>query len=298
VTDTIRPYSEIGYVVADRIATITLSRPDQLNAFTQIMRDELIDAFDQADSDDNVRAVVVTGRGRAFCAGADLSAGGATFNADRRQRSGAMAETIDGVPRDGGGKVSLRIAASLKPVIAAINGPAVGVGVTMTLPMDIRLAADTAKFGFVFSRRGLVMEAASSWFLPRVVGISQAMEWVATGRVFDAAEALRGGLVARTYPADELLPAAYELAREIADNTSGVAVATSRQLMWRMLGADSPWEAHRLDSRGIYLLGKTPDVAEGVTSFLEKRRPRFPMRVSTDLPDLGPRWPEPPGYLT
>ena len=222
----------------------------------------------------------------------------ATPSTRRRQRPGAEAETIDGVPRDGGGTVSLRVAASLKPVIAAINGPAVGVGITMTLPMDIRLAADTAKFGFVFARRGLVMEAASSWFLPRVVGISQAMEWVATGRVFDAAEALRGGLVARTYPVGELLPAAYALAGEIADNTSAVAVATSRQLMWRMLGADSPWEAHRLDSRGIYLLGQAPDVAEGVTAFLEKRQPRFPMRVSADLPDLGPRWPEPPGHLT
>jgi len=254
VADTIRPYSEIDYLVADRIATITLSRPDQLNAFTQVMRDELIDAFDRADSDDDVRVVVVTGRGRAFCAGADLSAGSDTFNAGRRQRSGTP-RTIDGVPRDGGGQVSLRVAASLKPVIAAINGPAVGVGITMTLPMDIRLAADDAKFGFVFSRRGLVMEAASSWFLPRVVGISQALEWVATGRVFDAAEAVRGGLVAR-------------------------------------------WEAHRLDSRGIYVLGQAPDVAEGVSAFLEKRLPRFPMRISTDLPDLGPQWPEPPGYLT
>jgi enoyl-CoA hydratase/carnithine racemase len=298
VADTTRPYSQIEYLVADRVATIILSRPDQLNAFTRVMRDELIDAFDQADSDDDVRAVVVTGRGRAFCAGADLSGGGDTFNADRRQPSGAAAETIDGVPRDGGGKVSLRVAACLKPVIAAINGPAVGVGITMTLPMDIRLAADTAKFGFVFSRRGLAMEAASSWFLPRVVGISQALEWVATGRVFDAEEARRGGLVARTYPAGELLPAAYALAGEIADNTSAVAVAVSRQLMWRMLGADSPWEAHRLDSRGIYLLGRAPDAAEGVTAFLEKRRPRFPMQVGTDLPDLGPRWPEPPGNLT
>ncbi len=297
MADATRPYAEIDYLVADRVATITLSRPDQLNAFTRVMRAELIDAFDRADSDDDVRAVVVTGRGRAFCAGADLSGGGDTFNADRRQGSGAAAETIDGVPRDGGGTVSLRVAACLKPVIAAINGPAVGVGITMTLPMDIRLAADTARFGFVFSRRGLVMEAASSWFLPRVVGISQALEWVATGRVFDAAEALRGGLVARTYPADELLPAAYALAREIADHTSAVAVATSRQLMWRMLGADSPWEAHRLDSRGIYLLGRAPDVTEGVTAFLEKRQPRFPMRVGTDLPDLGPRWPEPPGDL-
>jgi enoyl-CoA hydratase/carnithine racemase len=294
VAGTTGPYTEIDYRADDRVATITLSRPDQLNAFTQVMRDELIDAFDRADADDDVRAVVVTGRGRAFCAGADLSRGGDTFNADRRRPPGA-AETIDGVPRDGGGQVSLRVAASLKPVIAAINGPAVGVGVTMTLPMDIRLAAETAKFGFVFARRGLVMEAASSWFLPRVVGISQALEWVATGRVFDAAEALRGGLVARTYPAAELLPAAYALAREIADNTSAVAVATSRQLMWRMLGAGSPWEAHRLDSKGIYLLGQGPDVAEGVTAFLEKRQARFPMRVSADLPDLGPRWPERPG---
>ena len=202
------------------------------------------------------------------------------------------------MPRDGGGQVSLRVAASLKPVIAAVNGPAVGVGVTMTLPMDIRLAADDAKFAFASSRRGLVMEAASSWFLPRVVGISQALEWVATGRVFDAAEALRGGLVARTYPAGESQPAAYALAREIADNTSAVAVATSRQLMWRMLGAASPWEAHRLDSRGIYVLGQAPDAAEGVSAFLEKRMPRFTTRVSTDLPDLGPQWPEPPGHLT
>jgi enoyl-CoA hydratase/carnithine racemase len=298
VADTSQRYSEIGYLVADRIATITLNRPEKLNAFTHVMRGELIDAFDQADADDDVRAVVVTGQGRAFCAGADLSQGGDTFNAGRGQHPGAARGTIDGVPRDGGGTVSLRIAACLKPVIAAINGPAVGVGITMTLPMDIRLAADTARFGFVFARRGLVMEAASSWFLPRVVGISQALEWVATGRVFDAEEAVRGALVARTYPAQELLPAAYALAREIADNTSAVAVAASRQLMWRMLGADSPWEAHRLDSKGVHLLGQAPDVAEGVTAFLEKRPPHFPMRVSTGLPDLGPRWPEPPDHLT
>ena len=296
--DSRRSYSQIEYPVADGIATITLTRPDKLNAFTNVMRGELIDAFDRADADDDVRAVIVTGQGRAFCAGADLTSGGNTFNYEHRQRAGTItAETIDGVPRDGGGTVSLRVAASLKPVIAAINGPAVGVGITMTLPMDIRLAADTARFGFVFARRGLVMEAASSWFLPRVVGISQALEWVETGRIFDAAEALRGGLVARTYPASELLPAAYTLAREIADNTSGVAVATSRQLMWRMLGAESPWEAHRLDSKGIYVLGQEPDVAEGVSAFLDKRRPRFPMRVSADLPDLGPRWPERPSGM-
>ena len=293
--DTAGQYSQIGYLVADGIATVTLRRPDKLNAFTHVMRGELIDAFDRTDADDEVRAVVVTGEGRAFCAGADLSGGGDTFNAEQRQRAGTIsAETIGGVPRDGGGTVSLRVAASLKPVIAAINGPAVGVGITMTLPMDIRLAADTAKFGFVFARRGLAMEAASSWFLPRIAGISQALEWVSTGRIFDAAEALRGGLIARTYAAGELLPAAYALAREIADNTSGVAVATSRQLMWRMLGAESPWDAHREDSKAIYLLGKGPDVAEGVTAFLEKRQARFPMRVSADMPDLGPRWPARP----
>src|SRR6476620_196973 len=284
-------FETIRYDVADGILTITLNRPDRLNAFTAQMGLDLIAAFDRADADDDVRVVIVTGEGRAFCAGADLGGGGGTFDWRERQEE-------DEIPRDGGGMLTRRIFQSTKPVIAAINGAAVGVGITMTLPMDIRLAADNAKIGFVFSRRGLVMEAASSWFLPRVVGISQALEWVATGRVFDAAEALRGGLVARTYPAGELLPAAYELAREIADNTSAVAVATSRQLMWRMLGADSPWEAHRLDSRGIYVLGKAPDVAEGVSAFLEKRPPRFPMRISTDLPDLGPRWPEPPGYLT
>lgn len=292
--DPMPTYSEITYTVADGVATITLDRPDRLNAFTKVMCAELIEAFDRADTDDEVRAVVVTGRGRGFCAGADLSAGGDTFNAERRRGPRDGVGTIDGVPRDGGGTVSLRIAASLKPVIAAINGPAVGVGITMTLPMDIRLAADTARFGFVFTRRGLVMEAASSWFLPRIVGIDQAMEWVSTGRVFDAAEAVRGGLVARSYPADDLLPAAYALAREIADNTSAVAVAVSRQLMWRMLGAASPWEAHRLDSKAIYLLGQAPDAAEGVTAFLEKRPARFPMRVSTDMPDLAPRWPDPP----
>lgn len=289
-------YEEISYATAEGVATITLDRPDKLNAFTHVMRGELIDAFDRTDADDDVRAVVVTGRGRGFCAGADLGSGGDTFNADtpeRASRADALG-TIDGVPRDGGGTVALRIAASLKPVIAAINGPAVGVGITMTCPMDIRLAADDAKIGFVFARRGLAMEAASSWFLPRLVGIDQAMEWVATGRVFDAEEARSGGLVLRTHPPDELLPAAYALAREIADHTSAVAVATSRQLMWRMLGASSPWDAHRLDSAAINRLGKGPDAREGVTAFLEKRPARFPARVSTDLPRVAPRWPETP----
>ncbi|MBV9292232.1 MAG: enoyl-CoA hydratase/isomerase family protein, partial [Frankiales bacterium] len=220
-------YEQIRYDVDDGILTITLHRPDKLNAFTPTMKDELIDAFTRADADDAVRAVVVTGAGRAFCAGADLSGGGDTFDVKRR------GGTVDSAPRDGGGLVSLRIYEMRKPVIGAINGPAVGVGVTMTLPMDVRLASESAKFGFVFTRRGIVPEAASTWFLPRLVGPSQAIEWLATGRVFDAVEALAGGLVRSTHPADELLPAAYALAREIADDTSAVSVALARQLMWR-----------------------------------------------------------------
>ncbi|RVX42906.1 enoyl-CoA hydratase/carnithine racemase [Nonomuraea polychroma] len=282
------PFSEIDYDVDDRVATITLNRPDRLNAFTFAMRGELIEAFDLADADDEVRAVVVTGAGRAFCAGADLGGGGGTF-AHREP-----AELVDGVPRDGGGTVALRIARSLKPVIGAINGPAVGVGVTMTLPMDVRLASEEARFGFVFARRGIVTEAASSWFLPRIVGIAQAMEWAATGRVFPAAEALDGRLVSRVYPAGELLPAAYALAREIADNTSAVSVAAVRRLMWSGLSAASPWEAHAADSRLMAELGGAPDTVEGVTAFLEKRKADFPMKVSKDLPPGMPFWPENP----
>ncbi|ACY96731.1 Enoyl-CoA hydratase/isomerase [Thermomonospora curvata DSM 43183] len=287
-------YTQIDYKVADRIATITLNRPDRLNAFTFTMRNELLDVFDRIDADDEVRAVVVTGAGRAFCAGADLQAGGDTFNKDKSlEMFGGDDLLEDGTPRDGGGTVALRIARCLKPVIAAFNGAAVGVGVTMTLPMDIRLASEKAKFGFVFARRGIVAEAASSWFLPRVVGISQAMEWVATGRVFDAREALAGRLVSRVCPPEELLPAAYALAREIADNTSAVSVAAIRRLMWSGLSASSPWEAHRADSRLMAELGAAPDAAEGVTSFLEKRPAAFPMRVSTDLPPQVPDWPRP-----
>jgi enoyl-CoA hydratase/carnithine racemase len=287
------PYTQIRYEVTDGIATITLDRPERLNAFTFVMRGELIDAFDEADGDDDVRAVVVTGAGRAFCAGADLGQGGATFNHDvNEEKYGMYGERLDdGTARDGGGTVALRIAGSRKPVIAAINGPAVGVGVTMTLPMDVRLAADTAKFGFVFARRGIVTEAASSWFLPRIVGIAQAMEWAATGRVFDADEALRGRLISRSHPAAELLPAAYALAREIADNTSAVAVTAIRRLMWSGLSAASPWDAHVADSRLMHALGAAPDVVEGVTAFLEKRPAKFPMRVSADLPAAVPDWP-------
>ncbi|MFI7614683.1 enoyl-CoA hydratase-related protein [Nonomuraea terrae] len=281
-------FAEIAYEVSDRIATITLRRPERLNAFTLTMRAELIEAFDQADADDDVRAVVVTGAGRAFCAGADLGGGGGTFA--HREKG----ETVDGAPRDGGGTVALRIARSLKPVIGAINGPAVGVGVTMTLPMDVRLASETAKFGFVFARRGIVTEAASSWFLPRIVGIAQAMEWAATGRVFPASEALEGRLVSRVLPPEELLPAAYALAREIADHTSAVSVAAIRRLMWSGLSAASPWEAHAADSRLMAELGGAPDAAEGVTAFLDKRPAGFPMKVSKDMPPGLPSWPDNP----
>jgi enoyl-CoA hydratase/carnithine racemase len=281
-------YTDIAYEVADRVATITLDRPDRLNAFTGRMMYELLDAFDRTDADDEVRAVIVTGRGRGFCAGADLSEGATTFS-----RGGSDVQTDVGVPRDGGGLVSLRIFRSLKPVIAAINGPAVGVGITMTLPMDLRLASEQARIGFVFARRGIVPEAASSWFLPRIVGIQQATEWVFTGRVFDAEEARAGGLVRSVHPADGLLPAAYALAAEIADHTAPVSVALSRQMLWRMLGAAHPMVAHRADSRGIMARGPSADTREGVESFLEKRPPVFPDLVSADLPDLFPSWVEP-----
>lgn len=288
-------FTQIGLRVADGIATITLNRPDRLNAFTTTMATELIAALDATDADDAVRAVVLTGAGRGFCAGADLQGGASTFDHRDPQRAAERAdfETIGGVPRDGGGCVSLRIAASHKPVIVAVNGPAVGVGATMTLPADIRIASNTARFGFVFARRGIVPEAASSWFLPRVVGISQAMEWVTTGRVFDAQEALAGRLVSRVVPGDELLPTAYAIADEIVQNTSAVSVALSRRLLWSMLGAESPWEAHRLDSNAIFRLGQGPDAAEGVASFLEKRPPKFPARIAEYL-DVVPAWPARP----
>ena len=282
---------EILYAVKDGVATVTLNRPDKLNAFTRRMRDELIEAFDIADADDGVRVLIVTGAGRAFCAGADLSAGTATFNYAKR---GTKENPDDEEHRDGGGRVSLRIYSLKKPVIGAINGPAVGVGVTMTLPMDIRIASSAARFGFVFARRGIVPEACSSWFLPKVVGLSRAAEWLYTGRVFDAAEALAGGLVSRVVPPEELLPAANLLAREIADNTSAVSIALSRQMLWRMAGADHPMEAHKVDSRGICAMGASPDVAEGIAAFKEKRAPHFSMKPSSDMPDFYPWWQEPP----
>ena len=285
-------YSEISYDLDDRVLTITLDRPAQLNAFTVTMMREMIDAFDRADADDTVRAIIVTGRGRGFCAGADLSGGGDTFDHEKAAVGSGKAARYE-APRDGGGLLSLRIFESKKPVIGAINGPAVGVGVTMTLPMDIRLASTTAKFGFVFARRGIVPEAASSWFLPRVVGINQAMEWVATGRVFPASEALGAGLIRSIHNPDDLLPAANALAREIADNTAPVSVALSRQMMWRMLGASHPMEAHRVDSRAIASRGASPDAYEGVASFLEKRPANFTGAVSDGLPSVFPGWVQP-----
>src|SRR3984885_2406809 len=272
-------FEQIKVEVADNVLTITLDRPDRLNAWTEQMGLELRAAFDQADAVDDVRAIIVTGAGRGFCAGADLGSGGNTFDARKR-------EAVAGARRDNGGEFSLRIFECKKPVIAAINGPAVGVGATMTLPMDVRLAADDARMGFVFARRGIIPEACSSWFLPRVVGISRAMEWVATGRVFGADEALQGGLVRSLHPKAELLDAANALAREIADNTAPVSVALARRMMWTMLGAEHPMLAHRADSRGMFIRGQSADAREGVTAFLEKRPAQFPDRVSDGLPDV------------
>jgi enoyl-CoA hydratase/carnithine racemase len=274
----------ILYDVSERVATVTLNRPDRLNAVNTTMIRELLEAFEQADGDDGVRAVIVTGAGRAFCAGADLGSGGKTFAGG----PGRAERPED--HRDGGGLVTLRIFDMKKPVIAAINGPAVGFGATLTLAMDVRLASSAAKLGFVFARRGVVPEACSTWFLPRLVGIAQAAEWAYTGRVFSAEEARDGGLVSRVVAPHALAPAARDIAREIADNTSAVSVALIRQMMWRMLGADHPREAHRLDSLGMWYTGRSADAQEGVTSFLEKRAAHFTGRPSKDMPPFYPWW--------
>jgi enoyl-CoA hydratase/carnithine racemase len=281
-------FQEILFESGGGIATITLHRPDKLNAFTVRMMYELIEAFHRTDADDGVRAVIVTGAGRAFCAGADVSGGAQTFDYES-QGTPEIKEF-----RDGGGLVSLRIFESTKPVIAAFNGPAVGVGVTMTLPMDVRIASSNARFGFVFARRGIVPEAASSWFLPRIVGISQAAEWCYTGRVFPAEEALAGRLVSRVVPPEALMDTARGIAREIADNTAPVSVKLTRAMLWRMLGADHPMEAHRVDSKAIFERGRSADAIEGVTAFLQKRPASFPMQASTDMPAFYPWWPERP----
>ena len=286
-------FETILYAVEDGVATITLNRPERLNAFTTRMMLDMIAAFDATDADDAVKVVIVTGAGRGFCAGADLSAGADTFNYESRGEQAREEAKVGDVYRDGGGRLTLRIFDSLKPVIAAVNGPAVGIGVTMQLAMDIRLASETARFGFVFARRGIAPEAASSWFLPRLVGISKALEWCYSGRVFAAAEALEGGLVRSVHAPDELLPAAHAIAREIVENTASVSVSLIRQMMWRNLGATHPMQAHRVDSRAIQSRGRSRDAQEGVASFLEKRTPVYPDRVSADLPDIWPDWAPP-----
>jgi len=293
------PYETILTDLAENICTITINRPDKLNALNLTMIREFIDAFDQADADDAARAIIVTGAGRAFCAGADLSLGGGTFDREARADRPPVPNGPDGKPdlghdsaRDGGGRMTLRMFDCKKPVIAAVNGAAVGIGVTMLLPMDARIASSEARFGFVFSQRGIVPEAASSWFLPRIVGIAQALEWCYTGRVFPAQEALAGRLVSKVVAPDDLLPTARALAKEFAAKTAPVSVALIRQMMWRMMGADDPMEAHKVDSRGIYARGRSEDVKEGVVSFLEKRPAEFKNKVSSDMPDYFPWWQE------
>jgi enoyl-CoA hydratase/carnithine racemase len=284
-------YEQISTALRDNILTLTLNRPEKLNAFTRTMMNEMIDVFECANDNDEVRAIVVTGAGRAFCAGADLSAGAGTFNRSRSEPgSDAEIDLSDERFRDGGGRLTLAIYECLKPVIAAVNGPAVGVGATMLLAMDIRIASDDARFGFVFARRGIVPEACSSWFLPRLVGMSQALDWCYSGRVFDAQEALRSGLVKEVVKPEELLPRATALAAEIRDNAAPVSIALIRQMMWRLSALDHPMEAHKIDSRGIYARGKSADVREGVTAFLEKRVAKFPDKVSTDMPQFFPWW--------
>ncbi len=278
-------YRTIEYEVADGVATLTLNRPEKMNAFTGQMCRELLDVLDRVDEDDEVRALIVTGAGRAFCAGADLGGGGGSFDNAR----GENPDTLES-HRDGGGLVTLRLYDCKKPVIAAINGAAVGVGITMTLAMDIRIGVPGSKVGFVFARRGIVPEAASSWFLTRAVGIQKATEWAFTGRIFPSEEALDAGLFSRLVPPEQLLPTARAIASEIAENTAPVSVALTRQMFWKMLGASSPHEAHRLDSKAVFWTGRQPDAYEGVTSFLEKRAPRFSMKPSRDMPPFYPWW--------
>ncbi|WP_128891995.1 crotonase/enoyl-CoA hydratase family protein [Erythrobacter sp. HKB08] len=284
-------YTQIKVEKENGIATVTLHRPEKMNAFTRVMMDEIIAAMDDIDEDDSVRAVIFTGHGdRAFCAGADLTpeGGGHVFSDPN-----PVEDLSDPRVRDGGGRLTLRLFDSKKPLIAACNGVAVGVGITMQLAMDIRLASDNARYGFVFARRGIVPEAASSWFLPRIVGVQQALEWCYTGRIFDAQEAKDGGLVRSVHPQAELMDVARGLAREIADNTSAVSVAMTRAMMWRLPSGDHPMAAHRVDSKAIYRLSRSEDAKEGIASFLEKRPPNYPDTVSDNMPDFYPWWDEP-----
>jgi enoyl-CoA hydratase/carnithine racemase len=294
-------YETLLTELSENILTITINRPDKLNALNTVMIREFIDAIETADKDDAARAIIVTGAGRAFCAGADLSMGGGTFDREARKDRPPVPHGPDGKPdlshdsaRDGGGRMTLRVFACRKPVIAAVNGPAVGIGATMVLPMDVRIASSEARFGFVFSQRGIVPEAASSYFLPRIVGIAQALEWCYAGRVFSAEEALAGRLVSRVVAPADLIPTARTLARSFIDNTAPVSIALIRQMMWRMLGAAHPMEAHRIDSRAMFSRGRSADVKEGIMSFLEKRPPRFTDTVSGEMPELP--WGEEPGY--
>lgn len=264
------------------ICLITLNRPDRLNAWTKKMMEELIDAFCQADENDDIRVTIITGEGKGFCAGADLD--------PERFVGRGKALPAGEIPRDTAGQLTLVIYDLKKPVIAAINGPAVGVGITMTLPMDIRIASTKAKIGFAFNRRGMIPEGCSTWFLPRIVGISRASEWMTTGQILSSQEALEGGLVSRVVPPDKLMPTAFDLAKEIRDNTSAISTILSRQMLWRMLGADHPMEAHKIESRNLHYMFQSADLQEGVASFLEKRAPNFPMKPSRDLPDFYPWW--------
>jgi enoyl-CoA hydratase/carnithine racemase len=274
-------YETIIYEVEDKILTITLNRPERLNAFNGQMSSELHNALDRADADDNVKAIIFTGAGRGFCAGADLSSGNETFDYESDGR---------GIHPDGGGVLTLRLFECLKPVISACNGPAVGVGATMQCAMDIRMASDKARYGFVFSKRGIVPEACSSWFLPRCVGINTALEWAYSGRIFDAQEALEKRFVRSVHKENDLMPAARDLAHEFAEQTSSISITMIRHMMWKMMGADHPMEAHKIDSRGVYFTGKSEDAHEGVQSFLEKRPAEFPGKVSTDMPEFFPWW--------
>jgi len=280
------PFEQIQYEKENGIGIIVLNRPDKLNAFTPLMGQELMQAMDEADEDDEVRVLIFTGAGRGFCAGADLSAGGGS----------AFKYSLQPIDefRDGGGILNLRIFEMKKPVIAAINGPAVGIGATMTLPMDIRLASEEAKMGFVFTRRAIAPDGCCTWFLPRIVGIGRAAEWLISGRVFSSQEALQAGLVSQVLPADDLMPTAMDKAREIVENTSSISVALTKQIVWRMLGAEHPMEAHRVESKAVYFMGSSEDCREGVNAFLEKRKPDFPMKLSQDLPEFYPWWPEVP----
>lgn len=283
--------TQVEVHIAEGIATITLNRPAALNAFTDVMEAQLIDALDLCDRDDAVRVVVLTGAGRAFCAGMDLSDREATFDSWRASPdapAGSQYDVGEDLPvrRDGGGRVVLRMFALNKPIIAAINGHAVGVGITMTLAADFRIMADNAKIGFVFTRRGLVPESCSSWFLTKLVPLQTALEWVLTGRVFGAQEALSAGLARSIHPQQEVLPAAYALAREIVENTAPVSVALARQMLWRQVGTPHPMLAHEIETAALNRRGVSPDAAEGIAAFLDKRIPNFPDRVSVDMPDV------------